>query len=79
MCCWGMAAGLPCDVWALSPLPPPQSPACSLCKLLWAFLDCKEEVLQAAKGATGASAASSFLVLLLNLLLRHGESAWTWL
>lgn len=53
MCHWGMAAGLPCDIWALPPLPPLQPPACSLHRLLWAYLDCKEEVLQAAKGPPG--------------------------
>lgn len=70
MCCWGMAAGLPGDIWALPPLPPLQSPACSLCKLLWAYLDSKEEVLQAAKGPPGACTASSGSVPLLDLLLQ---------
>lgn len=47
-----MAAGLPCDIWALPPLPPLQPLACSLYRLLWAYLNCKE-LLQAAQGPLG--------------------------
>ena len=66
----GMAAGLTRDIWALPPLPPLQPPACSLCKLLWAYLDSKEEVLQAAEGPPGACAASSGSVPSPDLLLQ---------
>lgn len=79
MCHWVMAAGLPRDIWVLPPLPPLQLPARSLHKLLWAYLDSKEEALQAAEAPPGHALPAVAQSHCSTSFCRHGESTQTWL